>query len=510
MTNILEYLERSAMKYPGKIAVKDEFHAITYLDFMKCSKQIGCSLIHGYVKPGEPVGVYMEKSIDALCSFFGAVYAGAFYAMLNTELPDARLGQIQSVLHAKIIITTDALKAEAAKLFPDAAICTVNDLMTGAVDETALSVIREQAIDIDPLYINFTSGSTGVAKGIAVAHRSVIDFIDCFTDLFAIGKQEVIANQAPFDFDVSVKDIYTTIKTGATLVIIPKRLFSAPVKLIDCLCENNITTMIWAVSALCLISTFHGLAYKTPHSVNKILFSGEVMPYKHLCKWQEHLPDALYVNLYGPTEITCNCTYHILQKGRDYSTGIPIGKHFPNEDVFLLDKTNKKIAESGIVGKIVVRGTALALGYYRLPEKNAAHFVQNPLNFAYPEPVYLTGDLGMFNDEGELLFCGREDNQIKYRGHRIELEEIERAMSSIDGVERCCCIFDQEKSRLKGYYVGTIEKAELYTTMRETIPAYMEPGYIRRLEEIPLTKNGKIDRKKLSEMIGGSENGPKH
>ena len=122
--------------------------------------------------------------------------------------------------------------------------------------------------------------------------------------------------------------------------------------------------MIWAVSALCLISTFHGLDYKTPDTVNKLLFSGEVMPYKHLKQWQEHLPDAQFVNLYGPTEITCNCTYHILEKGRDYSQGIPIGKPFPNEDVFLTDGENRKITVPDTTGKITVRGTALALGCF--------------------------------------------------------------------------------------------------------------------------------------------------
>ena len=501
-SNVLEFLENSALKYPDNTAVREGPQTITYFEMMVQSKKIGSSLSELPVT-GTPVGVYMEKGIDALCAFFGIVYAGAYYTMLNTELPDARLQQIQSVMQAKFIITTADLRNSAAEIFSEAHICTIEELKKSIVNDRRLKSLRNRIIDTNPLYINFTSGSTGIPKGIAVSHRSVIDFIDCFTAIFSLEKNDVIANQAPFDFDVSVKDIYSAIKVGATLVIVPRELFSSPVRLIDYLCENRITTMIWAVSALCLISTFHGLDYRTPESVNKILFSGEVMPYRHLYEWQRHLPDAMYVNLYGPTEITCNCTYHILQKGRDYSAGIPIGRPFPNEDVFLLDENNQKISAEDSIGEIMVRGSALALGYYRLPEENAAHFIQNPLNTAYPERVYITGDLGKYNGDGDLIFCGRSDNQIKYLGHRIELEEIERSMAAVDGVERCFCTFDKEKSRLKGYYTGSIEKNKLHTIMRESMPIFMVPGFIRKLDQIPLTKNGKIDRKIICEQIGG-------
>ena len=297
-------------------------------------------------------------------------------------------------------------------------------------------------IDTDPLYVNFTSGSTGTPKGIAVSHRSVIDFIDCFTQLFEISQKDIIANQAPFDFDVSVKDIYSSLKTGATLVIVPRELFSAPARLMDFLCENNVTTMIWAVSALSLISAFHALEYKIPQTVDKILFSGEVMPLKHLQNLRKFMPNVKYVNLYGPTEITCNCTYHILDKNKTYEEGIPIGIPFPNEDVFLLDEYGKKVTKEDDKGEICIRGTALALGYFNSSEQNNTRFVQNPLNKNYPEKIYKTGDLGCYNSNGELVFKGRKDFQIKYMGHRIELEEIEKAIGAVRGIELCCFIFD--------------------------------------------------------------------
>ena len=501
-TNVLCYLEASAARYPDKYALVDETRQMSYREVLQVSQSIGTALCNR-IAPRQGVGVYMEKEAMTLCVFFGAVYAGGFYSALNTELPSSRLNQIVSVLEPGIIVTTAQLEETARSVFAGSVIVTVEELLQTTPDPQQLALRRTGVVDTDPLYINFTSGSTGVPKGIVVAHRSVLDFIGVFTSLFNITQSDVIANQAPFDFDVSVKDIYSALAVGATLAVIPRRLFSAPAALVDFLCEHRVTTMIWAVSALCLLTTFHALDYRVPETVNKILFSGEVMPYKALKELRKHLPYAMLVNLYGPTEITCNCTYHILEPERDYAMGIPIGIPFPNEDVFLLDDNNCKILDTGLPGEICVRGTALALGYYRNPDQNQSHFVQNPLNPYYPETIYRTGDLGRYNEDGELVFSGRKDFQIKYMGHRIELEEIEREMAAIAGVERCCCVFDEKRSRLKGFYIGTLDKDALHSAMKQKLPDFMIPGILRQVEEMPLTKNGKIDRKALDAMAGG-------
>ena len=313
-------------------------------------------------------------------------------------------------------------------------------------------------------------------------------------DTSSITHEDVIANQAPFDFDVSVKDIYSALATGATLVLVPRPLFSQPQQLLDFLCQHRATTLIWAVSALCLITTVHGLDYRVPETVNKVLFSGEVMPAKHLKTWMEHLPQAQFVNLYGPTEITCNCTYHIIDRTRSYPDGIPMGQAFPNEDVFLLDGEDHLVTAPNVVGEVCVRGSALALGYYRNPEQTAKAFPNNPLNPCYPERIYRTGDLARYSSLGELHFCGRKDFQIKHMGHRIELEEIERAVSNLSGVHRCCCVFHSEKRRLYAFYQGELTPKELRLQLLPTLPPYMIPNVFRQVEQFPLNKNGKIDR----------------
>ena len=497
--NVLEYLEKTEIIYPDKTAVIDEFGEISYSQLLEKSKRIGSGLIDK-IKPRHPVAVLGEKGIEALSAFFGIAYAGGFYVLINPELPRYRIEQIQSVLQAEYIITDEEHKAQAKGLVNNENILDIKDLCLTEINTTALAGIRSKMVDTDPLYANFTSGSTGVPKGVLVSHRSVLDFIDTFTDEFGINEHDTIGNQAPFDFDVSVKDIYSAIKTGATLVVIPKRLFSSPAQLIDYICEHDITIMIWAVSALCLISAFHGLDYRVPNSVRSVLFSGEEMPLKHLKSWMTHLPSTEFVNLYGPTEITCNCTYHRISRERDYSIGIPIGSPFQNERVFLLDGENRLITENEEIGELCVSGTALALGYYNNPKQTEKAFCQNPLNCQYPERIYRTGDLAKYNQNGELQFCGRKDFQIKHMGHRIELEEIERIISKVDGVERLCAVYEHERSKLFGFYVGSIDKKELHTKLRSYLPVYMIPNSFCQLDEFPLTKNGKVDRKTLLEM----------
>lgn len=497
MRNVLEYLEN--MKNKKEKGVFDEFGFSSYEEIERNSKAIATSLVKLKLSK-KPIPVFMEKSRMCLETFFGIVYAGCCYTLLNPEFPSSRLKNVIEVMEAKVIITDEMHYENIKNLFPNLKILKVEELKKEKIKEKALENIRTSMIDLDPLYLNFTSGSTGTPKGVLISHRSVIDFIDVFTNLFHITNDDVIANQAPFDFDVSVKDIYSALKVGANLVIIPRTYFSSPAKLIDLLCDYKVTTLIWAVSALCLISTFHGLDYKTPESINKVLFSGEVMPLKHLKIWMEHLKNATFVNLYGPTEITCNCTYHVIDRTREYEK-IPIGIAFPNEEVFLLNEENEIVTNRNEPGEICVRGTALTLGYYNNEIETNKRLIQNPTHHYYHDMIYKTGDLGMYNNQLELVFQGRKDFQIKYMGHRIELEEIDRASEKILGIERSCTLFMEAKNRLVCYYIGVIEEKELSLKLKEVLPIYMIPTKYIKLTEFPLTKNGKIDRKDLERRL---------
>lgn len=506
MKNILEFLEFSADRYPKKTAVEDETDSCTFEELLRDARKIGSGLLP-YGKPKTPIAVLAEKQVKTVKVFMGIVYAGCFYVLLDPSQPKTRLEKILETLEPEILIAENGREAEANmlasaqnRLSGSASSCTVlamDELLREEEQAEKLEAIRRRTLDTDPLYAIFTSGSTGVPKGVVVSHRSVIDFIPCFTELFHITEKDVIGNQAPFDFDVSVKDLYSCLYTGATMEIIPKRLFSIPTALLDYLCERNITTAIWAVSALCLITSLNGFTYRIPTHLNKILFSGEVMPVKHLRKWQEALPKAMFVNLYGPTEITCNCTYYKIDRMFEPGETIPMGTAFPNEDVFLLDGENKKVTKPGNMGEVCVAGTTLALGYYNNPEKTAAAFVQNPLNDRYPETIYRTGDLAHYGEDGLLYFDTRKDFQIKHMGHRIELGEIEAAMSRVDGVERVCCLFDAGKNKIMSYYEGNADKKTITAGLTKCLPRYMFPNGYRQVEAFPLTKNGKIDREEL-------------
>lgn len=496
MYNVLEYLERSARIYPDKIAFADKDTDITYAQLEARSKGIGTALAKRFV-PRTPIPVFMEKSVDTIALFFGIVYAGCFYTMLDTKQPKARLQNILETLQVNMFVTSDKQELDVKRIAFEGDVIQLQELAS-AVDEELLAAIQAQSLDIDPLYGIFTSGSTGIPKGVIVAHRSVIDFIDIFTETFEITADEVIGNQAPWDFDVSVKDIYSTIAVGATMQIIPKQYFSMPSKLIDFLCERQVTTIIWAVSAVCIISTLKGFEYQVP-PLKKVMFSGEVMPIKQFNIWKHYLPEVMYVNLYGPTEITCNCTYHIIKE--DYEPGdvIPIGIAFRNEHVFLLDDEDQKVTAAGALGELCVSGTAVTLGYYNNSEQTNKAFTQNPLNTRYLEPIYRTGDLAYHNEAGLLCFASRKDFQIKHMGHRIELGEVESSMEKIEAVDRACCLFEHNK--IYGFYVGNMERKELIRALKTSLPVFMIPNVFKQIEQFPITKNGKIDRQKLKELI---------
>jgi amino acid adenylation domain-containing protein len=500
-TSIIAWLEETASHLPHKVAVADAEEALTFEELLELSRRVG-TWVAQRSTPRRAVALFLEKSPKALAAMLGAVQAGCFYSVIDVRQTDGRIHAICEALSPAVILTDAANEERARTLFADTpwSLALLDEPLASEKDMVVLDAIRAQATDVDPLYCNFTSGSTGVPKGVVVSHRSTIDFIPQLVGIFGITENDVIANQAPFDFDVSVKDIYSSLLTGATLQLVPRTYFSQPTMLMDYLCDTKATVLIWAVSAMCFVSIMNGFDYRLPADIRLVMFSGEVMPPKQLAVWQKALPEAMFVNLYGPTEITCNCTYHIIDRAYAKDEVIPMGRPFPNEKVFLLDEHDQLVSSPLTQGEICVSGTALALGYLDRPDLTAAAFVQNPLNERWLEPIYRTGDLASYDEEGNLVYASRKDHQIKHLGQRIELGDIEASAQAVDGVDRACCLYDAQRKRLHLVYVGSIEKGELASSLKDRLPQYMVPNRTRQVDEMPLTKNGKVDRAALEAL----------
>ncbi len=494
--HILSYLEESAQSYPNRIALADAASAMTYAEVWDYVTSFGTMLTERLCITNRAVCVCLRHDISDVLAFFSIAYSGNFYVPVDLSLPVGRVEQILTAAEPILILThgeKDKLPHTDCPVFP----IPEAPLPLPASDAAPW----RQAKDTDPLYLIFTSGSTGVPKGVLISHRSVIDMAEQFDRVFSFRRNAVFGNQAPFDFDVSVKDIYLSLKVGGRLEILEKKLFSFPKLLMERMNERQVDTIIWAVPALKIMSELDAFATDKPQYLRDIMFSGEVMPQKTLGYWREKYPEARFVNLYGPTEITCNCTYHIIDS--ETPEPLPIGKAFPNCSVFLLNGDDA--VEDGEIGEICVSGICLALGYYNNPAQTDAAFVPNPLAKGYRETIYRTGDLGRMKD-GLLYYMGRADTQIKHMGHRIELTEIELCANRCDGVEVSACVYDGNAMKIFLFCKGEAAEKDILRHLRNGLPKYMLPAAIIKQDRFPRTRTGKIDRKALLASAKEMEN----
>ena len=500
-TNILQYLEATVFRCPEKVAFANEDTQMTFRQVYDQARSVG-SFLHkeGFYK--QPVVVFMRKHPTTLCAFFGVMYAGCYYVPLDDEMPRHRIELIFKTLEPGALICDDTTEEIAKELAYEGKIYRYDQMHSQEVNETALADIRNKQLDIDPIYIVFTSGSTGVPKGVMACHRSVIDYVEHLCDVLKFDENTVFGNQTPLYFDAYLKEVIPTLKYGATTILIPKQLFMFPIQLVEFLNRYQINTLCWVVSALTMISSFRTFETVKPEYLRTIAFASEVFPIKQFKLWRQALPNARFINLYGPTETTGICCYYEVDREFSEEETLPIGRPFPNTQIILLDENNQEPAV-GQQGEICVRGTRLTLGYYCNPEKTKEAFVQNPLNKLYPELIYRTGDLGKYNARGELEFAGRKDYQIKHMGHRIELGEIEVIVNMHPQVRSACCIFDNEKKKIVLFYTGDIALGELTGYIKGKLPRYMVPNVTKQLEALPLTPNGKIDRNGLKTMYAG-------
>lgn len=494
--NILEYLEKTVVTKPKKAAYVDDEVSLTFEDVYLGSKSIGSFLSKKHYK--EPIVVFMGKSAKTITAFYGVVYSNNYYVPIDEEMPYNRIELIFKNLNPKAVICN----RERAKILEEFSykgeVYLYEDIINEEIMEDKLVEIRKKQIDTDPIYIVFTSGSTGTPKGVVASHRSAIDYIDNLSDVLEFNEDTVFGNQTPLYVDACLKELYPTIKFGCTTYLIPKELFMFPLKLVDYLNERKVNTICWVVSALTMISLFGTLDKHIPKYLHTIAFGSEVFPIKQFNLWKQALPNAKFVNLYGPTEATGMSCYYVVNRSFELDQAIPIGEPFNNTEIILLNEENR-IAKDGEEGEICIRGTSLTLGYYNDFERTQESFVQNPLNSHYPELIYRTGDIGRYNEFKELQFVSRKDNQIKHMGHRIELGEIEAAANMATNVNYVACIFHEERKRIVLFYTGESTTAEVTEFLKDKLPRFMVPNKVRKLDDMPLTSNGKINRNILKE-----------
>lgn len=497
ITNVLEYLEKSATEFPNKVGYCDENESLTF-DEMKLRSQAIGTKVSEYIGKGNPVAVYMEKSVAAISAFFGVAYAGAFYVPLDVDMPNQRVQLILETLETELVIV-DQNNADKIKMLNySGKVIQYEELVSTKINMEKIQKIRRMMIDSDPLYAIFTSGSTGVPKGVVTSQRSAVNFTEWYCNAFEFTDKEIFGNQTPFYFDASVKDIYATLRCAATMYIIPKKLFSFPVQLIEYLNKYKINCIDWVPSALCLIVNFKTFEKIKPLYLKKVMFLGEVMPTKQFNMWRRALPDIKYANLYGPTEATGDCTYYKVERELADNEPIPIGYACENSEVLILNEKNE-LVQTGEIGEICVRGVSLALGYFNNQEKTDSVFVENPLQKHYRELIYRTGDLGKYNEYGEIIYAARKDFQIKHMGHRIELGEIEVALTAVPEVHQACCLYDTNKNKIVAIYSGDITREKIINQIKQAVPKYMIPNIFHQVEILPINMNGKIDRVKLKE-----------
>lgn len=495
---VIDYLEMTAQKYPDKVAFCDRKDSISFSELRKGALCIASWLIDKNIFK-KPILVFLEKNVSCIVSFLGVAYSGNFYSPIDTKMPIERIEKVVNTLQPSVIITDDKHKEIAAQFSHGAIVQTIEEI-GNKYDELKVLQCIKKIIDTDILYVLFTSGSTGIPKGVIINHKAVVDFTDWICDTYSFDENTIFGNQAQLYFDLSIQDVYAPLKTGATTVLIPNRMFIQPLRVWNTILEKKVNTLVWIPSMLSMFANLDILANVEKAPLKKVLFCGEVMPMKQLNYWIKNYPTVTFANLYGPTECTEACTYYTIDRKFDDEDVLPMGIACENSEAFVIGDDNKLVTEPDKIGELYMRGTCLSSGYYNNPEKTAEVFIQNPLNNSYPELVYKTGDLVRYNDRGELVYVSRKDFQIKHRGYRIELGEIDAAATSIVEIEYACCVFDTKADKLILAYKGDIETDLVEKKLKEKLQEYMVPTDYHKLDNMLFNINGKVDRKAIEKL----------
>jgi len=508
--NLIEEFDHCCQRYPAKTAVVDQNKSLTFEELSTRAMALAGMLTE---KLGEqhnvPIAVLIPKCAEVVISDLAISYSCNIFMNLDVNLPTARLQNILATIKPVLLITNQKI-AEKLSGIDTPVVCLDMEKLPETVNEKLhLRLLQglQNQIDTDPYCIINTSGSTGVPKGVILNHRSFFDFYDWSLEMFHFDGNEIIGSLSPVVFDIYDYELCLLMLSGATMVLLDANLGVFPARLLEAVAKHRVNFIFWVPTIMVNIANLNLLEKIDIHCLKTIWFAGEVFPTKQFNYWRRHLPDATFVNLYGPIEITLDCTYYIADHELAINEPLPIGYPCRNTDIIILDEQDH-LCSTGEIGELCVRGTSLAMGYYNNPEKTQAVFVQNPLNHTYPELIYRTGDLAYRDSGGKIMFKGRKDSIIKHMGYRIELGEIEHiAVNTLKLVSNCCVVYNRAKKAITMIYEKSESVAELdlKKAIGSQVPKYMVPTDYIQVEVLPRNTNGKIDRLKLTQMVNEAE-----
>lgn len=504
--NLIELFEDSVRKYPHKVAVIDKDRDITFAALRKKSLCLAKKISDSSKEQNKPVAVFLDKSIESVYSDLGIIYSGNFYMNLDVKTPSERISNILQLVEPSTIISTSTQIKSIAEIIPECTkvILLDKECWEDNIDESLIIDRLSTIIDTDPSCIINTSGSTGTPKGVVLNHKSFFDFTEWAIDTFKFGEDLVIGSLSPIVFDIYSFELCLLMAKAATLVVLPGNLAAFPAKILELLEKNKVNFLFWVPTIMVNIANMDLLSSYKLESLKTVWFAGEVFPTKQFNYWHHHLPQATFANLYGPIEITLDCTYYIVDKDIPDEEPLPIGYACRNTDIIILDGDDNAVTEPHKEGELCVRGTSLAMGYYNNPEKTALAFVQNPLNKAYPEVIYRTGDIVCYNDEGLIMFKGRKDNIVKHMGYRTDLGEIEHVIiNTLKLVKNGCIVYNQAEKEITLFYEAEqeIPASEFRKKIGQVLPKYMIPTMYNHLESLQRNTNGKIDRLYYKDLV---------
>ena len=505
-TSLLNYFETGALSVcPHDVAIVDELREFTFQRMDHISTQIASEWSVHRGDGDQVVAVFLPRCAEVIFCNLAAMKCGYIYMNIDYSSPENRLSAILENVAPHFIVTNNEGKDRIDQSsYSSAQIFVIDSFepheQTG--NDIAPVLLWKQRLDVDPAFIINTSGSTGVPKSVMLSHRNNMDFIDWVLDTFDFDRTDIIGSIAPFHFDIYTLELYVSLATGAKIVIFPEGMAAFPATLIQEMERQSISFIFWVPSLMVNIANLGLMDNYDLASLRKVFFAGEVFPTKQFNHWRKRLPDALFVNLYGPIETAVDCTYFVVDRALRDDEPIPIGIPCANTDILILTEGDE-LAQPGEIGELCVRGSSVALGYLNNEEQTDRVFVQNPLNSRYKERIYRTGDLAFVNENGEIIYSGRGDSQIKHLGYRIELSEVELAISTLPELNSVCVVYNRNDKEIVAFYEADAE-IDLLTVRKQltkTLPKYMMPSKLLRVEEMPLNSNGKIDRLALASRV---------